>query len=77
MSDEPRHPVVQAMIDVIEEVLEPEKAAARKAIQPAKQVEIILDPELMLLLQLMKMGIDPKDLFPDIDTPSDNKDSGG
>lgn len=76
MSDEPRHPVVQAMIDVIEEVLEPEKFAARKAMQvqinPPKQVELILDPETMLILQLIKMGIDPEQLL-----PSEKKDDDG
>lgn len=63
MSDEKRDSCVQAMIDVIEEILEPEKYKARvKESQTIAPKEITLDPETMMILALLKMGMDPKEL---------------
>lgn len=78
MSDEERHPVVQSMIDVIEEVMDPAAAAAKKkAERQTKQNTagpkiIELTPEMAIMLRLLQMGLDPRDLGIDIDDDEDN-----
>lgn len=67
MSEDKKHPVVQSMIDTIEEVLDPEAAAIKKANKPPEETKIVeLDPHMLMLLQLLQSGIDPKLLFPDM-----------
>ena len=67
-----RHPVIQSMIDTVEEVLDPEAAAIKKAQkgeEPKPQME--LDPQMLMLLQLLQSGVDPKILFPDMKDEQD------
>jgi len=59
-----RHPVVQAMIDVVEEVLDPEAAALKKIkkVSDTNSPVFTLSPEMAMTLKLLQMGFKPKDL---------------